>query len=70
VSTEDVYAKLKEGIRKELEENQRDLRKTADRYDELIVERRKLLAGLYGIEDELDRLNDSEGELKQIKGAE
>jgi hypothetical protein len=60
VSTEDVYAKLKEGIRQELEENQRDLRKAADRYDELIVERRKLMAGLFGIENEL----------KQIKGAD
>lgn len=60
MTTEDVYAKLKEDIRKELEENQRDLRRTADRYDELIVERRKLLAGLYGIEDEI----------KQIKGAD
>jgi hypothetical protein len=60
VTTEDVYAKLKEDIRRQLNENQRDLRRTADRYDELIVERRKLLAGLYGIENEL----------KQIKGAE
>jgi hypothetical protein len=60
VSTEDVYAKLKEDIRRQLDENQRDLRRTADRYDELIVERRKLLAGLYGIEDEI----------KQIKGAD
>jgi hypothetical protein len=60
VTTEDVYAKLKEDIRRQLDENQRDLRRTADRYDELIVERRKLLAGLYGIENEL----------KQIKGAE
>lgn len=58
--TQKAYEKLLEGLRKELEENQRDLRKTADRYDELIVERRKLLAGLYGIE----------GELKQIKGAD
>jgi hypothetical protein len=60
VSTEDVYAKLKEDIRRQLDENQRDLRRTADRYDELIVERRKLLAGLYGIENEI----------KQIKGAD
>jgi hypothetical protein len=60
VSTEDVYAKLKEDIRREIEANQRDLRKTADRYDELIVERRKLMAGLFGIENEL----------KQIKGAD
>jgi hypothetical protein len=67
VTTQDVYAKLKEDIRRQLDENQRDLRRTADRYDELIVERRKLLAGLYGIENELMRLNDSE---KQIKGAE
>lgn len=59
MTTEDVYAKLKEDLRKELEENQRDLRKTADRYDELIVERRKLLAGLYGIDKELrSGLND------------
>jgi hypothetical protein len=47
-------------IRRQLDENQRDLRRTADRYDELIVERRKLLAGLYGIENEI----------KQIKGAD
>ncbi|WHY01835.1 hypothetical protein [Neobacillus sp. DY30] len=60
MKTENVYAKLKEGIRRQLDENQRDLRRTADKYDELIVERRKLLAGLYGIENEL----------KQIKGAE
>jgi hypothetical protein len=60
MTTEDVYAKLKEDIRRQLDENQRDLRRTADRYDELIVERRTLLAGLYGIEDEI----------KQIKGAD
>jgi hypothetical protein len=60
MTQKETYEKLLEGLRKELEENQRDLRKTADRYDELIVERRKLLAGLYGIEDEL----------KQIKGAD
>jgi hypothetical protein len=53
MTTEDVYAKLKEDIRRQLDENQRDLRRTADRYDELIVERRKLFAGLYGIENEL-----------------
>jgi hypothetical protein len=60
VSTEDVYAKLKEDIRRQLDDNQRDLRRTADRYDELIVERRKLMAGLCGIENEI----------KQIKGAD
>jgi hypothetical protein len=60
MTTEDVYAKLKEDIRRQLDENQRDLRRTADRYDELIVERRKLMAGLYGIENEI----------KQIKGAD
>lgn len=60
MKTEDMYAKLKEGIRRQLDENQRDLRRTADRYDELIVERRKLWAGYYGIEDEI----------KQIKGAD
>lgn len=53
MTTEDMYANLKEDIRRQLDENQRDLRRTADRYDELIVERRKLLAGLYGIENEL-----------------
>jgi hypothetical protein len=60
VTQKETYEKLRADIRHELEENQRDLRKTADRYDGLIVERRKLLAGLYGIEDEL----------KQIKGAD
>lgn len=60
MTQKETYEKLLEGLRKELEENQRDLRKTADRYDELIVERRKLMAGLFGIE----------AELKQIKGAD
>jgi hypothetical protein len=54
VTTEDVYAKLKEDIRRQLEENQRDLRRVADQYDELIVERRKLWAGYYGIQAELN----------------
>jgi hypothetical protein len=60
MTTEETYAKLREDIRRQLDENQRDLRRTADRYDELIVERRKLLAGLYGIENEI----------KQIEGAD
>ena len=54
-----VYEKLLEDLRKELEENQRDLRKAADHYDELIVERRELMAGIFGIEEELrSGLND------------
>jgi hypothetical protein len=60
VTTQDVFAKLREDIRRQIDDNQRDLRRTADKYDELIVERRKLMAGLYGIENEL----------KQIKGAD
>ncbi|MEI2356087.1 hypothetical protein [Mesobacillus zeae] len=50
-------------MRRELDENQRDLRRIVGNYDELIVERRKLWAGIYGIEAELD-------ELKWIKGAD
>jgi hypothetical protein len=60
MTTQDVYAKLIEDIRRELDDNQRDLRKAADRYDELIVERRKLMAGYYGIK----------AELNDIKGAD
>jgi hypothetical protein len=60
MSAEETYAKLLADIQRELDDNQRDLRRVADRYDELIVERRKLLAGLYGIENEI----------KQIKGAD
>jgi hypothetical protein len=55
----EVYEKLLEYLHKELEENQRDLRKAADHYDELIVERRELMAGIFGIEEELrSGLND------------
>jgi hypothetical protein len=60
MTTEETYAKLLAGIRRELDENQRDLRRVADQYDELIVERRKLLAGYYGIQ----------AELNDIKGAD
>jgi hypothetical protein len=54
MTTEETYAKLLAGIRRELDENQRDLRRVADQYDELIVERRKLCAGYYGIQSELN----------------
>jgi preprotein translocase subunit SecA len=51
----DTYRKLLADIQRELDENDSDLRKTADRYDELMVERRKLLKGYYGIKEELER---------------
>jgi hypothetical protein len=54
MSTEETYAKLREDIRRQLDDNQRDLRRVADHYDELIVERRKLWAGYYGIQAELN----------------
>jgi hypothetical protein len=60
MTPEDMYAKLLEGIKRELDDNQRDLRRVADQYDELIVERRKLWAGYYGIQ----------AELNDIKGAD
>jgi hypothetical protein len=60
MTTEETYRKLLEDMRRELDENQRDLRRVADHYDELIVERRKLLAGYYGIQ----------AELNDIKGAD
>jgi hypothetical protein len=60
MTTEETYRKLLEDMRRELDENQRDLRRVADHYDELIVERRKLLAGYYGIK----------AELNDIKGAD
>jgi hypothetical protein len=60
MTTEETYRKLLDDIRRELDENERDLRKAADHYDELIVERRKLWAGYYGIQ----------AEIKQIKGAD
>jgi hypothetical protein len=54
MTTEETYAKLLADIQRELDDNQRDLRRIADQYDELIVERRKLLAGYYGIQAELN----------------
>jgi hypothetical protein len=60
MTTEETYAKLLADIQRELDDNQRDLRRVADQYDELIVERRKLWAGYYGIQ----------AELNDIKGAE
>jgi hypothetical protein len=60
MTTEETYRKLLEDMRRELDENQRDLRRAADRFDELIVERRKLWAGYYGIK----------AELNDIKGAD
>jgi hypothetical protein len=54
MTAEETYAKLLADLKRELDDNQRDLRKAADRYDELIVERRKLLAGYYGIQAELN----------------
>jgi hypothetical protein len=56
----ETYTKLLADIQRELDDNQRDMRRVADHYDELIVERRKLLAGYYGIQTELN----------DIKGAE
>jgi hypothetical protein len=60
MTTEETYAKLLADLKRELDENQRDLRRVADQYDELIVVRRKLWAGYYGIQ----------AELNDIKGAE
>jgi hypothetical protein len=54
MTTEETYEKLLADIQRELDENQRDLRRVADQYDELIVERRKLWAGYYGIQSELN----------------
>jgi hypothetical protein len=54
MTAEETYRKLLEDMRRELDENQRDLRRAADHYDELIVERRKLWAGYYGIKSELN----------------
>lgn len=56
MTTEETYAKLLEDIRRELEENERDIRKAADHYDKLIVERRKLWNGYYGIKSEIERI--------------
>jgi hypothetical protein len=56
MTTEGTYAKLLADLKRELDENQRDLRRVADQYDELIVERRKLLAGYYGIQAELNNI--------------
>jgi hypothetical protein len=60
MTTEETYRKLLADMRRELDDNQRDLRRVADQYDELIVERRKLWAGYYGIQ----------AELNDIKGAD
>jgi hypothetical protein len=54
MTTEETYRKLLEDIKRELDDNQRNLRRVADQYDELIVERRKLWAGYYGIQSELN----------------
>jgi hypothetical protein len=60
MTTEETFRKLLADIERELDENQRDLRRVADHYDELIIERRKLMAGYYGIQ----------AELNDIKGAD
>ena len=49
MTTEETQRKLLEDIRRDLEENDRDLKRAAARYDELIVERRKLWNGYYEI---------------------
>jgi hypothetical protein len=54
MTAEETYRKLLADLKRELDDNQRDLRRVADHYDELIVERRKLLAGYYGIQAELN----------------
>jgi hypothetical protein len=54
MTTEETYRKLLADIQRELDENQHDLRRVADHYDELVVERRKLCAGYYGIQSELN----------------
>jgi hypothetical protein len=49
MTTEETYRKLLEDIRRDLEENERDLKRAAARYGELIVERRQLWKGYYEI---------------------
>jgi hypothetical protein len=49
MTTEETQRKLLEDIRRDLDENERDLKRAAARYDELIVERRQLWKGYYEI---------------------
>jgi hypothetical protein len=49
MSAEELKRKLLEDISLDIKENDRDLKRAAARYDELMVERRKLLKGYYEI---------------------
>lgn len=53
-----TYAKLLEGIERQLADNTRDLERAEEKLRELNVERRKLLLGKYGIQNEMERLDD------------
>ncbi|MFZ7945697.1 hypothetical protein [Neobacillus sp. 19] len=56
MTAEETYRKLLDDIQRELVENERDLKRVAERYDELMVERRKLMKGYHGILDEMERI--------------
>jgi hypothetical protein len=51
-----TYAKLLEGIERQLAANTRDLERAEEKLRELNVERRKLLLGKYGIQNEMERI--------------
>ncbi|WP_164745627.1 hypothetical protein [Neobacillus mesonae] len=56
MTTEETYRKLLGDIKRELDENDRDLKRAAQKYDELTVERRKLMKGYHGIISEMERI--------------
>jgi uncharacterized coiled-coil protein SlyX len=51
-----TYEKLLEGIERQLADNTRDIERAEEKMRELNVERRKLLLGKYGIQNEMERI--------------
>ena len=50
------YEKLLAGIERQLADNTRDLVRAEEKLRELNVERRELLLGKYGIQNEMERI--------------
>jgi hypothetical protein len=49
MTTEETQRKLLEDIRRDLEENERDINQAVARYNALVVERRQLWKGYYEV---------------------
>jgi len=67
MTTEETYRKLLADLQRDRIEIEHEMVRLAEAYGEKMIEYRKVSAGIYGIEAELDAISN---EIRQIKGAD